>query len=332
MRAMITYALATATAAGMLATGTLATELKLGHFMSPKHPMHGGVFVPLAEKIKKESGGDLTIKIFDSGKLGKGPLAQYKRTRRGVFDIGFGVIVYTPDLFPKTMIAGRPGVGRTAEEVAKRVWSVYDTHLADEFKDFKVLGIWANWTSVLMSKKPIRKPSDLKGMIVRVSSKFDIPQIEAWGAKAEQIPVTQTYDALQKGTVDAVYIAPAALYRPWNLHEPASYVTIGMKSPASLFFLMVNKKSWAKLSAEHKAVIEKHTGREFSINASRVWGKADEIAYKKAKTQSGLTMINLSDEEAAAFDRLTDKTVRAELDAAEKKGIPARKIYDQLIQ
>lgn len=307
-----------------------AAELKLGHFMSPKHPIHRGVLVPLAKKIAKESGGKLTIKIFDSGKLGRGPLAQYKRVRKGAFDIGFGVIVYTPDLFPKTMIVGKPGVGKSATEVATKVWKVYESHLASEFKDTKLLGIWANYPAALLSKKPIRKPSDLKGLVVRVSSKFDIPQVEAWGAKAEQISVTQTYSALQKGTVDVVYIAPAALYRPWNLHEPANYVTLGMKSPASLFFLLVNKKSWNKLSPEHKALLEKHTGKNFSINASKVWGKADESAFKKMVKQPGLKVIRLTKDEAAAFDKLTDAVVAKELAAAEKKGVPAKKIFSEI--
>ena len=312
--------------------GAHAVQLKLGHFMSPKHAVHRTALVPLAKKIAAESGGDLTIKIFDSGKLGRGPVAQYKRTREGVFDIGFGVIVYTPDLFPKTMIAGMPGIGRSGEEVATRIWRIYDSHLRDEFKEGELLGVWANWPSVLMSKRPIRKPSDMKGMIVRVSTKFDIPQIEAWGAKAEQIPVTQTYDALQKGTVDAVYIAPSALFRPWNLHEPARYVTVGMKGPSALFFLMANKESWKKLSDAHKALLAKHTGREFSINASRAWGKFDQEAMEKAKSQSGLEVIALDAGQAAAFDQLTARSIEADLAAAEKAGIPARRIYRVLAE
>lgn len=320
-------AVGAAVGVGLGLSSLSAAELKLGHFLSAKHPMHRQVFVPFAKKIAKDSGGDLKIKIFDSGKLGKGPLAQFKRTKQGVFDIGFGVIVYTPDLFPKTMLAGRPGVGKSAQEVARRVWQVYDKHLKDEFKGFKVLGIWANWPSALMSKKPIRKPSDLKGLVVRVSSKFDIPQIEAWGAKAEQISITQTYDALQKGTVDVVYVGPAALYRPWNLHEPAKYITYGMKSPASLFFLMVNGKSWNKLSAKHKAIIEKNTGRDFSFNASKIWGEYDVKAQAKGEKQAGLTVIKLTKEEAAAFDKHTDKVVEESIAAAEKSGIPARKIF-----
>ena len=321
-----------AVALGVTVSSASAAEVKLnfGHFMSPKHPMHRGVFVPLVKQVKEASNGEINIKIFDSGKLGKGPVQQYKRIKEGAFDLGFGVLVYTPTLFPKTMLASKPGVGGTAEAVARQIWNVYSAHLQDEFKEAKLLGLWANWPAVLISKKPIRTPADVKGQIVRTSSAFDAPQIKAWGGVPEQISVTQTYDAFQKGTVDAVFIAPAALYRPWNLHEPGNYVTVGMKSPASIFYLMANKDSWSKLSKKHQEVLEKATGQEFSINASKVWGKADAQAFEKLKTQKGIEVINLTADQAAAFDKLTDQVVNSEVDKAQAQGIPAREIFGKL--
>ncbi|MDE0539936.1 MAG: TRAP transporter substrate-binding protein [Rhodospirillales bacterium] len=332
MKSLFKGAAAIALGAGVAFAGQAsAAELKLGHFMSPKHPMHVGVFTPLAKKVAEESGGSLTIKIFDSGKLGRGPAAQFKRTKEGAFDIGFVIIGLESESFPRTLLAGKPGVGKTAADVATNVWNVYDKFLKDEFKDVQVLGIWANYPSAIISKKPIRKPSDMKNLVVRVPSKTDIPTVEAWGAKASQIPITQTYDAFQKGTVDVVYIAPAALYRPWNLHQPASHVTFGIKGSAALFLLGVNKGSWNKLSKEHQALIKKHTGREFSINASKYWQRTDEFAFKQVGKQKGLEVINLTPAEAKAFDDLTDAVVKRELDEAAKGGLPAHAIFNSLI-
>jgi len=332
MRSLFKGVAAIALGAGVAFAGQAsAAELKLGHFMSPKHSMHVGVFVPLAKKIAEESGGSLTIKIFDSGKLGRGPAAQYKRTKEGAFDIGFVIIGLESESFPKTLLAGKPGVGKTAADVATNVWNVYDKFLKDEFKDVQVLGIWANYPSAIISKKPIRKPSDMKNLVVRVPSKTDIPTVEAWGAKASQIPITQTYDAFQKGTVDVVYIAPAALYRPWNLHQPATHVSFGIKGSAALFMLAVNKDSWNKLSKEHQTLLMKHTGRDFSINASKYWQRTDEFAFKQVGKQKGLEVINLTPAEAKAFDDLTDAVVKRELDAAAKSGLPAHAIFNSLI-
>lgn len=49
-----------------------ATELRLAHFTSPKHPMDRLFMRPWTKQIAKMSGGKLTVKIFPGGKLGKG--------------------------------------------------------------------------------------------------------------------------------------------------------------------------------------------------------------------------------------------------------------------
>jgi len=51
------------------------------------HILHRKVFTPLAEDLAKATNGDLTIKIYPSGTLGKGPVQQYKRVVEGVADI-----------------------------------------------------------------------------------------------------------------------------------------------------------------------------------------------------------------------------------------------------
>lgn len=65
---------------GAAAPGAAAgKELKLAHFMPPVHILHQKVFTPLSEDLAKATGGDLTIKIYPSEALGKGPVQQYKR-------------------------------------------------------------------------------------------------------------------------------------------------------------------------------------------------------------------------------------------------------------
>ena len=61
---------------GLTASMAQAKELKMATFMSPKHPINKGVLPPLAKAIAAETGGSLTLKLFPSGQLGKGPVAQ----------------------------------------------------------------------------------------------------------------------------------------------------------------------------------------------------------------------------------------------------------------
>ena len=108
-------------------------------------------------------------------------------------------------------------------------------------------------------------------------------------------------------------------------------MTFGIKGSAALFLLGLNKDSWNKLSKEHQALLKKHTGREFSINASKFWQRTDEFAFKQVGKQKGLEVINLTPAEAKAFDDLTDAVVKRELDEAAKGGVPAHAIFNSLI-
>lgn len=322
-----------AAVAGLPSTAA-AVELKAATFMSPKHPINRGVIPALAKSLAGETGGSLTVKLFPSGQLGKGPVAQYKRVVDNVAEITFGIQGYTPTIFPRTMVIAQPGVGKSSQEVTEKIWKVYDKFLKPEYEEIKVLALFSNWPPVLISRKnPITRLADVKGMKIRAQSPANIPQLTAWGATGVYMPVSKIYNALQTGVLDGVYISPGSLYRPWRLAEPGEHVTAGMSGPTSLFFIAMNKKVWNGLSAAHKDAVNKHTGLSYSRMAANFWGKIDAGQLNTAKTeQKGVKFHQLSSEAAAAFDAATATAVDAYLADREKKGIPARAIYEAVTQ
>ena len=334
------FLLTAALAAGAFAAGAAspssadAVQLKAATFMSPKHAINRGVIPALAKSLAEETGGSLTVKLFPAGQLGKGPVAQYKRVVDNVAEITFGIQGYTPTIFPRTMVVGQPGVGNSSQEVTEKIWKVYDRYLKPEYKEIKVLALFSNWPPVLITrKKQVIELADAKGMKIRAPSPANIPQLKAWGAAAVYMPVSKIYNALQTGVLDGVYISPGALYRPWRLSEPGEYVTAGMNGPTSLFFIAMNKQVWNGLSREHKAAVDKHTGRGYSVMAANFWGNIDAGQLKTAMTeQKGVKFHQLSKEAAAAFDAATARSVEAYLAGQEKKGVPARAIYKAVTQ
>lgn len=311
-----------------------AVELKAATFMSPKHAINRHVIPVLAKNLAEETGGSLTIKLFPAGQLGKGPVAQYKRVVDNVAEITFGIQGYTPTIFPRTMVVAQPGVGDSSQEVTEKIWKVYDRYLKPEYKEIKVLALFSNWPPVLITrKKQIVTLADAKGMKLRAPSPANIPQLKAWGATGVYMPVSKIYNALQTGVIDGVYISPGALYRPWRLAEPGEYVTAGMNGPTSLFFIAMNKQVWNGLSREHKAAVDKHSGRAYSMMTANFWGGIDAGQLKTARTeQKGVKFHQLSKDAAAAFDAATASSVEAYLAGQEKKGVPAREIYKAATQ
>ena len=225
-----------------------AEELKLAHFMPTVHTLHQEVFLPLAQDLSDATGGALTIKIYPSGALGKGPVQQYKRAVTGVADITFIIQSYSSALFPRSLIATQPGVTLNAEQGTRRLWDIYDPYLKEEYEAVKVLGIWVMSPTVLMTRsRSVREVPDLQGMKVRISSPGESRLIQSWGAVPVAMPITESYNALNSGVVDGVLIQPSALYQPWNLAEPAQFVTINLPSPTSIVGLIMNKARWEAL-------------------------------------------------------------------------------------
>jgi TRAP-type C4-dicarboxylate transport system substrate-binding protein len=171
--------LAAAFAFGMTApiSSAGAKELKIATFMGPPHFLNRVAFGNLAKAIGKATGGETTAKLYTSGQLGKGPVQQYKRVIDNVAEISFGIQGYTSTIFPRTMVVAQPGVGLTAVEITKKLWSVYDEFLKSEYTKIKVLGLWSNTPPVLITrKKLVTKFSDVKGMKLRALDATNIPK------------------------------------------------------------------------------------------------------------------------------------------------------------
>jgi TRAP-type C4-dicarboxylate transport system substrate-binding protein len=306
-------------------------ELKLAHFMPTGHTLHQKVFLPLAEDLSKATNGELTIRIYPSGALGKGPVQQYKRAVEGVADITFCIHSYTATLFPRSLIVTQPGIARTAKEGTIKLWDIFHTHLKSEYHAIKVLGIWAmSPTKLITRNKPVRKISDMEGMKVRISSPTESEMIQSWGAVPVAMPVTKSYNALNTGIVDAVLIQPSALYKPWNLAEPAKYVTDNLPGPSSVVFLAMNKKSWNGLSNTQQAALDKLTGREFSIKTSVIWSSLDIQGLEKAKSDPNVEYIRITASQRIGFTKAAQPAINKKLDKLEKKGINAREIFKAL--
>ncbi|MBL4785248.1 MAG: TRAP transporter substrate-binding protein [Cohaesibacteraceae bacterium] len=316
--------------AAVIATGALtasvvsisADELKIAHFMPAMHPMDRGVMTPLSEQLAAATNGELTIRIFPSGELGKGPVQQYKRVVTGVADIVFGIPGYTPKQFPKTALLHVPGLFADGAAATNAVWDNIDL-LKDEFSKTKLLGLWANNPSVLLTRnKPVRTLADLKGMKIRTPNQVMAKLVEAWGAIPVSMPVTETYNAMNTGVIDSVMIGPSGI-RSYKLNEIAKYVTTNIPTALDSFYLLMNQQSWDGLSDSHKEKLTALTGREMSLKGAKAFYEAGQAGLKLAK-DSNVEMIEI-DAAADAEFRVAMKPVLAAFVKAtsEKSGVDA---------
>lgn len=321
----VVAALAAAGSAALPSAPAAAVEIKLAHFMSPKHPMDRFIMRPWSEEIAKLSGGGLTVRIYPGGALGKGPVAQFKRAVDGVADVTFGLPGFTSQLFPRTGMIELPGVARDAVDGANKLWNAFDL-LAPEWKRVEVLALWVNESQVLMTKnKPIRKIADMKDMKFRVPSKAQGKSIRALGAVPVFMPINRVYNALNTGVIDGVLTGPSTI-RSFKFSEVAKYYTEGLPLGRSPFFLVMNKRFFAKLSKTHQDLVDKTTGRAMSIRASKFYERAGKASLDKVRKSAKHEVITLTGSALReGVDRLMASRAR-EVAELEKKGIPAKAI------
>jgi TRAP-type C4-dicarboxylate transport system substrate-binding protein len=308
-----------------------AKELKLAHFMPEEHILHREVFTPLAAALAGATGGDLTVTIYSSGALGKGPAQQYKRAVEGVADITFCIQSYTAGIFPRSLLLTQPGVAATAEEGTRKFWDIYDRYLKEEYAEIKVLGIWVMSPPCLITRSaPVHTVADLRGMKVRIGSPLISSLILSWGGVPVAMPVTEAYNALNTGIVDAVLVQPSALYESWNLAEAAKYVVDNIPGTSSMAFLGMNKASWKALSPDQQAALDRLTGRDFSLRAAAVWASLDIDGLKKAEADPKVTYIKLTANQRQEFQNAAQPAIDQDLDQLEKQGIHARAIFNAI--
>jgi TRAP-type C4-dicarboxylate transport system substrate-binding protein len=302
-----------------------AGEIKLAHFMSPKHPMDRFIMRPWTKEIAKLSGGAMTVRIYPGGALGKGPVAQFKRAVDGVADVTFGLPGFTSQLFPRTGMIELPGMSSDAIDGANKLWNAFDL-LAPEWRRVEVLALWVNERQVLMTrKKPIRTIADMKDMKFRVPSKAQGKSIRALGAVPVFMPINRVYNALNTGVIDGVLTGPSTI-RSFKFAEVAKYYTEGLPLGRSPFFLVMNKRTFSKLSKTHQDLVDKTTGRAMSIRASKFYMRAGKKSLDKVRKSDKHEVITLT---GSALREGTEKLMASrarEIADLEKKGIPAKAI------
>lgn len=322
---------ATVLAASVTFGATLANaaELKIAHFMPAMHPMDQGVMSPLAEEINAATGGELTMRIYPSGELGKGPVQQYKRVVTGVADIVFGIPDYTPQQFAKTGMVQIPGLFANGTEATNALWDNIGL-IEDEYAQTKLLGLWANNPSVLItSNKAVRTLADMQGMKIRTPNPVMAELVKAWGGVPVSMPTTETYNAMNTGVIDAVMIGPSGI-RSYKLNETAKYVTTNIPSALDSFYLLMNKSSWDNLSDDHKAKLDALTGRAMSLRGAKAFYDAGQAGLQLAK-DSGVEMIEIDAAADAEFRAQMKDALNGYIDKiGAEKGVDAHAIVAAL--
>lgn len=288
---MNTAALRTVTVAATLATGLLSlgcrreaaapaapaapgpapVRLTYSVFFPPTH-IQAQLAQAWAAEVEKRSGGTLKIDVFPGGALTKADQC-YQGVVEGVSDIGMSCFAYTRGRFPLVegldLPVGYPD-GLAATRIANALIAKYQP---EELKDAKLLYVHAHGPGILASRKPVRTLEDMKGLKVRatgLSSKI----VEVLGGAPVGMSQGETYEALQKGVVDATF-CPMETLKGWKQGEVIQSVTdTSVIGYSTAMFVVMNSGTWQRLPAEAREAITA-VSAEWIEKHGQAWNDAD---------------------------------------------------------
>jgi TRAP-type C4-dicarboxylate transport system substrate-binding protein len=299
-------------------------DLKLGHFISPKH-IFAEYLQNWADELRKTSGGRLNITIFPANVMG--PVQNYvDYARTGVADITWFLHGATPGRFPLTEIVQLPYMVGSAE-IGTQTLNDPEvlTLLEPEYQGLKILYLLTHQPGNLhTSKTPVRTVEEMKGMRIRFASVTIKSFIAALGGTPVGVPPSGIADALQKGTIDGCFVDYGGADSAFHLGGIVKYTT-EMYSYVSSFGVVMNPASYAKLPPDLQKLID-DTTRPRVAEVGRLWDSADAPGKKYLMTE-GMTPITLSKEEDALFKKIGAEDTARVLAELDKNGLAATKVH-----
>jgi TRAP-type C4-dicarboxylate transport system substrate-binding protein len=300
-------------------------ELTYGSTYAPDHTF-SLVDKRWIEKIEKETGGRVKIKPYWAGTL--------LSSREGVDEVVKGVV---------NIGLVHPSYARSGYHIHKASYYFYygaDQQLGrkvfletlkripeieKEYQGLKVLA----WTSgvdyQLLSRKPIKKIEDVKGMRVKITA--ELAQVfKVLGAEGVVVPMTETYEQMQKGILDAALISYEGL-KTFKLAEVGKYLVILDFYRTHGGSRVMNLDTWNRLPDDIKKVFEANIDW-WGLETDKEFEKAHKEGIEFGK-RMGVQFIKLSNEDMEKFYAPLRQIAKQKAEELDKMGLPGTKILNE---
>lgn len=300
---------------GVLSMSTAAAEeLRMLSGFSPNFAWYREIGPKFIELVEKNTNGDTTIAF--NGPDTVPTFEQLQPLQAGVFDLLFTHPAYH---------SGTTAIGLAIDAIAvdpvkRREIGVFD--FIDEH--YQKLGVKLLSTPSTGTKgfryylrEPIAGEMGLKGRIIRGTVSYH-PMIKALGGSPLNMPVSDVYTALQRGTVDgAAWGLTGAADLKW--YEIIDYMANPSFGQVGVMIFM-NLEKWNSLDqATQDALLA--AGEQLELDSLDHFDKL-QVAEYDFLLEKGMKLTSFSEKETAEFERLWAEGVWEV--ATEKSGDDAR--------
>ena len=242
------------------------------------------------EIVEEGSKGEIEVSIYPGGQLGSNK-ELFEAIKLGGLQVTTTASSFTTSSFPESGLFDLPFLFRDFDHADRVFDGAVGQGFGERFR--KKLGVRiigyssSGFQGFYNSKRPIRSIEDLKGLKMRtMESPVLVESMNAYGAKAVAMALTEFYSAMQQGVVDGGENS-IVTYETQKHQEVAKYFTDSKHK--YLPMLMVASESFLQsLSPAHqKLALE--AGAQSALHARKIY--ALEIEEKTKKAQAGGALI-----------------------------------------
>ena len=301
-----------AAVAVVLAAGQAAADpvlIRMANSVPATAHMNVQVFGPWCERVTAQSDGTVDAKLFPSDAIATSQ-NMWDRILASVVDVGFVNTSYYAGQFKKTSVPGMPLQTKESLPASVALWNMTQPGqpLADEWKDVRVLGIFAYPSSGIVSTVPISRLEDLAGKKVGVGARAVGQWMQNLGAAPISLPYSQTYESLQRGLVVAYTVGWTGV-QPLKLWEVAKYYTAGRFGASSVVGIVMSKASYAKLADKGKQAVDANSGLKFTKELGAFWDRIDNEGRQLVADKPGTQIFDLDEKELSRWSKAAEPVI-----------------------
>ena len=211
-----------------------------------------------AELVKEYSGGSVTANVYYGSEMGS-LSSCVDGVFQGTIDVCSCGPSYISGYVPEVQVFELPFLFDNAKEARQTLDGEPGQKIAAMFNGSGAMLISyfeSGMRQLMNNKHAIKTPADMKGLKIRcVPSKTQTATWEAFGAIPMAIDMTETFTALQNGTVDANEngLTTLASYKMW---EVQNFLSMSYHSYTPIT-VMMNEKTWNSLTAAQQEAVRK---------------------------------------------------------------------------
>ena len=240
----------------------------------------------MGKKLEAATNGRIKLQMFPGSVLGS-EKEMIEQTQVGAIHILRTSLGPLGPVVPEVNVFNMPFVFRNEAHMRAVIDGPVGQEMLDKISasSAKMIGLgWMDGGSrSLYTKKPVRKPEDLKGQKIRMmGNPLFVDTMNAMGGNGISMGYGEVFTALQTGIVDGAENNPPSLYTANHYQAGAKYYTQTHHLIIPEIFVM-SKVAWDKLSPADQALVKKFS-REAQMEQRVLWDKsvADYTAKLKA--------------------------------------------------